>query len=272
MTQEREPGADAKYRGQSEYGDQPGRSEQVVACSDDRRASSSVPCSSDGMPGVQLGIPFGHGNQSNSGELEMKHLLSGTGHCCRPGYCRARVAQTSATPMKLGRPSAASAPMDDGSHMRSHCKARRHATRRGSASPSDNMAGQLNAQEAARAPARPPAYGGATNVYGQLNQVYGSQGRDLLARFSGQEVTLTAKVKTPRAPQADREIVSRRRCFQCPPPCRRAAGWWFPGRWVRLSFDPAAVGESAVPVAAAGRSSSTRFTPLTGRDRRYVAA
>ena len=60
-------------------------------------------------------------------------------------------------------------------------KARRvrhhHATGRGSASPSDNMAGQLNAQEAARGAGAPaPAYGGATNVYGQPNQVYGIPG------------------------------------------------------------------------------------------------
>ena len=56
-------------------------------------------------------------------------------------------------------------------------KARHHyATRRGSASPSDNMAGQLNAQEAARGGAPAPAYGGATNVYGQPNQVYGIPG------------------------------------------------------------------------------------------------
>jgi hypothetical protein len=56
-------------------------------------------------------------------------------------------------------------------------RARHHPATRGSASPSDNMAGQLNAQEAARGAGAPaPAYGGATNVYGQPNQVYGIPG------------------------------------------------------------------------------------------------
>src|SRR4029077_4323736 len=56
---------------------------------------------------------------------------------------------------------------------RHHHAARHPVSRR----PSDNMAGQLNAQEAARNAGAPaPAYGGATNVYGQPNQVYGIPG------------------------------------------------------------------------------------------------
>src|SRR3954453_7754153 len=102
----------------------------------------------------------------------MKHLLSGTAIAAALVIAAPVWAQTSATPMKpSAAPSTASAPM--GSHMRSHgVKARHHhATRRGSASASDNVAGQLNAQEAARTARAPaPAYGGATNVYGQPNQ------------------------------------------------------------------------------------------------------
>jgi hypothetical protein len=76
--------------------------------------------------------------------------------------------------------------------MRSHrVKARHHrATRRGSSRASDNMANQLNAEEAARnagggmaaAPGRmggapAPAYGGPrTAPYGQPNQIYGIPG------------------------------------------------------------------------------------------------
>jgi hypothetical protein len=110
----------------------------------------------------------------------MKHLSSGTAIAAALVIAAPVWAQTSATPMKpSAAPSAASAPMGStGSHMRSHpVKARHHhATRRGSASPSDNMAGQLNAQEAARGAAPAPAYGGATNVYGQPNQLYGIPG------------------------------------------------------------------------------------------------
>jgi hypothetical protein len=111
----------------------------------------------------------------------MKHLLSGTAIAAALVIAAPVWAQTSTTPMKpSAAPSAASAPMGSkGSHMRSHpVKARHHhATRRGSASPNDNMAGQLNAQEAARGAGAPaPAYGGATNVYGQPNQVYGIPG------------------------------------------------------------------------------------------------
>jgi hypothetical protein len=113
----------------------------------------------------------------------MKHLLSGTAIAAALIIAAPVWAQTSAIPMRPSAvPSAASAPNDTmGSQMRIHrVKARhRHATRRGSARASDNMANQLNAQEAARnagtgAPA--PAYGRATNVYGQPNQVYGIPG------------------------------------------------------------------------------------------------
>jgi hypothetical protein len=111
----------------------------------------------------------------------MKHLLSGTAIAAALVIAAPVWAQTSAIPMRpSAAPTAVSAPNDTmGSHMRIHrVKARhRHATRRGSASPSDNMAGQLNAQEAARNAGPPaPAYGGATNVYGQPNQVYGIPG------------------------------------------------------------------------------------------------
>jgi len=111
----------------------------------------------------------------------MKHLLSGTAIAAALVIAAPVWAQTSATPTKpSAAPSTASAPMGStGSHMRSHgVKARRHhATRRGSASASDNVAGQLNAQEAARTARAPaPAYGGATNVDCQPNQVYGIPG------------------------------------------------------------------------------------------------
>ena len=59
---------------------------------------------------------------------------------------------------------------------RHHHAARHPVSRR----PSDNVANQLNAQEAAShagggmAPA--PAYGGPTNKYGQPNQIYGIPG------------------------------------------------------------------------------------------------
>jgi hypothetical protein len=112
----------------------------------------------------------------------MKHLLSGTAIAAALVIAAPVWAQTSATPMKPPpAASAASAPSGTmGTHVRSHrVKARhRHATRRGSARASDNMAGQLNAQEAARnaAGAPPPSYGRPTNVYGQPNQVYGIPG------------------------------------------------------------------------------------------------
>ena len=124
----------------------------------------------------------------------MKHLLSGTAIAAALVVAAPVWAQTSATPMKpSAAPSTASAPMGStGSHMRSHrVKARHHhATRRGSGRASDNMANQLNAQEAARnagggmaaAPGRmggalAPAYGGPrTAPYGQPNQIYGIPG------------------------------------------------------------------------------------------------
>jgi hypothetical protein len=112
----------------------------------------------------------------------MKHLLSGTAFAAALVIAAPVWAQTSAIPRPPAAPTAASAPHDTmGSHARIHrVKARhRHATRRGSARGSDNMANQLNAQEAARnagAGAPPPAYGRPTNVYGQPNQVYGIPG------------------------------------------------------------------------------------------------
>ena len=81
-------------------------------------------------------------------------------------------------------PSATSAPMAaTGSHTRSHrVRARHHATRRGKArvSASDQVANQLNAQEAARrgggGMASAPTYGRSTGPYGQPNQLYGIPG------------------------------------------------------------------------------------------------
>jgi len=120
----------------------------------------------------------------NWGEIEaMKHLLSGTAIAAALVIAAPVWAQTSAAPMRpsSNAPSAASAPTSSmGSPARSHrVRARRHTTaRRGKAS-SDNVANQLNAQEAARtagvrAPA--PAYGRATGPYGQPNQLYGIPG------------------------------------------------------------------------------------------------
>jgi len=127
----------------------------------------------------------------------MKHLLSGTAIAAALVIAVPVWAQ-SATPMtpSPSAPSASSVPVGSmGSHVRSHrVKARHHrATRRGSAGASDNVANQLNAQEAAGksgggmggapapagagmggAPA--PAYGGPRNMYGQPNQVYGMPG------------------------------------------------------------------------------------------------
>jgi hypothetical protein len=112
----------------------------------------------------------------------MKHLLSGTAFAAALVIAAPVWAQTSAIPRPPAAPTAASAPHDTmGSHARIHrVKARhRHATRRGTGRASDNMASQLNAQEAARnagAGAPPPAYGRPTNAYGQPNQVYGIPG------------------------------------------------------------------------------------------------
>ena len=124
----------------------------------------------------------------------MKHLLSGTAITAALVIAAPAWAQTSASPMtpSPSAPSATSAPMGSmGSHMRSHrVKARHHAARHGKAraGSSDNIANQLNAQEAAKnagggmggAPA--PAMGGAAapggprNAYGQPNQIYGMPG------------------------------------------------------------------------------------------------
>jgi hypothetical protein len=118
----------------------------------------------------------------------MKHLLSGTAIAVALAIAAPAWAQTSASPMtpSPSAPSATAAPMGSmGSHMRSHrVKARHHrATRRGIARSSDNMANQLNAQQAAgnpgggmgRTPA--PAQGGPrTGPYGQPNQIYGMPG------------------------------------------------------------------------------------------------
>jgi len=123
----------------------------------------------------------------------MKRLLSGTVIAAALVIAAPAWAQTSASPMTPpSAPSATSTPMGSmGSHMRSHrVKARHHATRhgKGRAGSSDNVANQLNAQEAAKnagggmggAPA--PAMGGAAapggprNAYGQPNQIYGMPG------------------------------------------------------------------------------------------------
>src|SRR5262249_55661393 len=118
----------------------------------------------------------------------MKHLLSGTAIAAALVIAVPVWAQTSANPMtpSPSAPSATSAPMGSmGSHMRSHrVKARHHAARRakGSARSSDNIANQLNAQEAAKntsggmGAAPTPAYGGPRNQYGQPNQIYGMPG------------------------------------------------------------------------------------------------
>jgi hypothetical protein len=115
----------------------------------------------------------------------MKHLLSGTAIAFALAIAAPAWAQTSASSMtpSPSAPSATSVPT--GSHMRSHrVKARHHrATRHGSARSSDNVANQLNAQQAAGNPgggmggAPAPAYGGRrTGPYGQPNQIYGMPG------------------------------------------------------------------------------------------------
>jgi len=125
----------------------------------------------------------------------MKHLLSGTAIVAAMVFAAPMWTQASAAPMRpSAAPSATSAPNDVmGSHMIHQVKARRHrATRGGSSRSSDNIANQLNAQEAARnsgggmapAPAPggmggPPApeFGGPrTTPYGQPNQLYGIPG------------------------------------------------------------------------------------------------
>jgi hypothetical protein len=118
----------------------------------------------------------------------MKHMLSGT--AIAAALVVAVPLAANAVPTGPGMPTvgsaqgvelvAGSSPNADQYTSKAR-KARHHqATHRGSASPSDNMAGQLNAQEAAShggmgsAPA--PAYGGPTNQYGQPNQIYGIPG------------------------------------------------------------------------------------------------
>ena len=119
----------------------------------------------------------------NPEDQTMKYLLSGTAIAAALVIAVPVWGQTSGTRMapSSGAPSATSAPMGSmGSHMRSHrVKARHHATRHGKArmSASDEVANQLNAQEAARTGGAPaPAYGRTTGPYGQPNQLYGIPG------------------------------------------------------------------------------------------------
>ena len=152
------------------------------------KVSSSVPCSSGegGCRGVTAAASLlvSPQKQVPTARIKaMKYVLSGTAIAA----ALVIAAPVWAAPMtpSPSAPSATSAPMGStGSHMRSHrVKARHHhATQRGSARASDNMANQLNAQELARnagggmggAPA--PAYGGPRNPYGQPNQIYGIPG------------------------------------------------------------------------------------------------
>ena len=163
-----------------------------------RKVSSSVPCSSqEGDVGAwqPASLLVSPQKQVPIARIKaMKYVLSGTAIAAALVIAAPVWAQTAA-PMTPSPsvPSATSAPMGStGSHMRSHrVKARHHhATQRGSARASDNMANQLNAQEAARnagggmgAPGgmggAPPApvYGGPrTAPYGQPNQLYGIPG------------------------------------------------------------------------------------------------
>ena len=125
--------------------------------------------------------------RSNREEQAMKHVLSGTAIAAAVVIAAPVWGQTSGAPMTSSpsAPSATSAATGSmGSHMRSHrVRARHHAKRhgKGGASASDNVANQLNAQEAARAgggaaPAPAPSYGRATGPYGQPNQIYGMPG------------------------------------------------------------------------------------------------
>lgn len=134
----------------------------------------------------QLGsLPGMPQRRSNPEDQTMKHLLSGTAIAAALVIAAPVWGQTSGTRMapSSGAPAATSAPMGSmGSHMRSHrVRARHHATRRGKArmSSSDEVANQLNAQEAARtggAGGPRAAYGRATGPYGQPNQLYGVPG------------------------------------------------------------------------------------------------
>jgi hypothetical protein len=132
----------------------------------------------------------------------MKHLLSGT--AIAAALVVAVPLAANAVPTGPGMPTvgsaqgvelvAGSSPNADQYTSKARKARHHHATRRGSARGSDNIANQLNAQEAARnagggmggapapvsgggmrgAPA--PAYGGPRNVYGQPNQTYGIPG------------------------------------------------------------------------------------------------
>jgi len=130
----------------------------------------------------------------------MKYLLNGTAIAAALVIAAPVWAQTSA-PVSPSTPSASTdAPMKTHKIIRPHRThtgqqkvSRRGASRRGTGA-NDNIANQLNAQEAARnsgggmggapapaygggmgrAPA--PAYGGPRNVYGQPNQTYGIPG------------------------------------------------------------------------------------------------
>ena len=126
----------------------------------------------------------------------MKHLLSGT--AIAAALVVAVPLAANAVPTGPGMPTVGSAQgveLVAGSSPKARKARHHHATRRGSARGSDNIANQLNAQEAARnagggmggapapvsgggmggAPA--PAYGGPrTAPYGQPNQLYGIPG------------------------------------------------------------------------------------------------
>jgi hypothetical protein len=98
----------------------------------------------------------------------MKHLLSGTAMAAALVIAAPVWAQTAA-PMA---PSTAKPMQHHVMHHHGHHHVVHH---RGGTSPSDNVANQLNAQQAAgMAPA--PAYGRPTGPYGQPNQIYGIPG------------------------------------------------------------------------------------------------
>jgi hypothetical protein len=149
------------------------------------KVRSSAPCSSEwgnggcGSSASLLAMPQ---RRSNPEDRTMKHMLSGTAIAVALVIAAPVWGQTSGTRMapSSGAP-ATSAPMGSmSSHMRSHrVRARHHARRHGKArmGSSDEVANQLNAQEAARTGgAPPPAYGRATGPYGQPNQLYGIPG------------------------------------------------------------------------------------------------
>jgi hypothetical protein len=148
---------------------------------------------------VAARIPFGLAAEtgSNREDQAMKYVLSGTAIAAAlviaaPVWAQTPMTPSSRTPAATAPTAAPEAPMATKAHhkrMHQHATAQRGKKARG-ASPSDNMANQLNAQEAARnagggmggapggmggAPA--PAYGGPrTAPYGQPNQIYGIPG------------------------------------------------------------------------------------------------